>query len=223
LDTNHASQEIACQRAILSFYLAYNCMKSRRKTTVAVLRHVLGLSVEEFAKLIGKSATTVNSLESGRLKLSEETAFKIQQETDIDLQWLLKAKPKEKPYASWLRGDGTRQPYTKEQFELTQSTKGSKSYLSIDPEYYLIGALSVVGDWISVYTAAERSGRSDLAIYLMCQFLDQLVERMGKDSAAAAAINKGARILVRGEKWIFIQDKETGELVLKPESEVVKS
>jgi transcriptional regulator with XRE-family HTH domain len=198
-------------------------MHSKRKTTVAVLRKILGLTVEEFAKLIGKSAATINSLESGRLKLSEETAFKIQQETGIDLQWLLKAKPKEKPYASWLRGDGTREPYTKEQFELTQSTKGSKSYLSIDPEYYLIGALSVVGDWISVYTAAQRSGRSDLAIYLMCQFLDQLVERMGKDSAAAAGINKDARILVRGEKWMFIHDEKSDELVLRPERTAVKS
>jgi len=88
---------------------------------------------------------------------------------------------------------------------------------------YLIGALSVVGDWISVYTAAERSGRSDLAIYLMCQFLDQLVERMGKDSAAAAAVNKDARILVRGEKWMFIHDEKNDELVLRPERAAVKS
>jgi transcriptional regulator with XRE-family HTH domain len=59
-----------------------------------VLRQILGLTVEEFAKLIGKSLTTVNSLETGRLKLSEETAFRISQETGVEMHWLLKGKSK---------------------------------------------------------------------------------------------------------------------------------
>lgn len=48
-------------------------MKSKGKTSVAVLRQKLSLSVDELAKLIGKSPHTIVSLESGRLKLSEKT------------------------------------------------------------------------------------------------------------------------------------------------------
>src|SRR5215467_11873873 len=102
-------------------------MRSKRKTTVAVLRQVLGLSVEEFAKLIGKSATTINSLETGRLKLAEETAFKIQEETGVEMEWLLKAAPKEKPYVLSFEDHQRRKPYTKDLFEQTQSLKGRKS------------------------------------------------------------------------------------------------
>jgi transcriptional regulator with XRE-family HTH domain len=58
----------------------------------------LGLTVQEFADLIGKSTVTVNSLETGRLLLSAETAQTIAKETGANMDWLLADNPKGKPY-----------------------------------------------------------------------------------------------------------------------------
>jgi transcriptional regulator with XRE-family HTH domain len=184
-------------------------MKSKRKTTVAVLRQTIGLSVEEFAKLIGKSVATINSLETGRLKLSEETAFEIQEQTGVEMEWLLKAGPREKPYVLSFEGDERRKPYTKELFEQTQSLKGRKSYYPDNSAHHLIGALLIAADWLSVYTAAEQAGRSDLATYLMCQFLEQLVERMGKDDERFLRLNKESKIVAAdGSEWTFAEKKD---------------
>ena len=186
-------------------------MRSKRKTTVAVLRQELGLSVDEFAKLIDKSVATINSLETGRLKLSEETAFKIQEETGVEMAWLLKAGPREKPYVLSFEGHGVRKAYTRELFEQIQSSKGRKSYYLEDPKHHLISAFSIVSDWLSVYTAAEQTGRGDLATYLMCQLLDQLVERLGKDDDLFLRLNKDAKIVANdGSEWKFAKQKDEG-------------
>jgi transcriptional regulator with XRE-family HTH domain len=186
-------------------------MKSKRRTTIAVLRQELGLSVEKFAKLIDKSVATINSLETGRLKLSEETAFKIQEETGVEMQWLLKAGPREKPYVLSFEGYGARRPYAKELFEQIQSSKGRKSYYLKDPEHHLIPAISIVSDWFSVYAKAEQAGREDLATYLMCQFLDQLVERMGQNDDLFLRSNKNAKIVANdGSEWKFAKQKNEG-------------
>jgi transcriptional regulator with XRE-family HTH domain len=182
-------------------------VQSKKKTTVAVLRQILGITVEEFSKLIDKSVTTVNSLETGRLKLSEETAFRIQQETGVEMSWLLTAKSKEKPYVFEPGGYGFKRPYTKELFELTQAQKKKGSLYSVDSSHYLIGAIAVVTDWISVYTKAAQSGRSELACYLIQQFLLQLVERMGKDDDAVLRLNKYATIVAAdGSEWKFSEE-----------------
>jgi transcriptional regulator with XRE-family HTH domain len=176
-------------------------MQSRRKTTVAVLRQELDLTVEEFAKLIGKSLTTVNSLETGRLKLSEETAFRIQQETGVEMSWLLKGKSKEKPY---IFDGGLDRPYRKEDFEITQAQKKASAQIEGNPDRFLIDALKSVTEWISICTAARRTGKGYLAHYLMTQFLQDLSQRLGKDTKAAFQMNKKALVIANdGSKWFF--------------------
>jgi transcriptional regulator with XRE-family HTH domain len=68
-------------------------MRSLRKTTTAVVRAELALSLQEFADLIGKSPSTVESLEGGRLALSEKTALAISKKTGVSLKWLLDGNP----------------------------------------------------------------------------------------------------------------------------------
>ena len=63
--------------------------KSQQKTKVAQLRAAIDVSAEEFAKMVGKTAHTIGSLESGRLKLSEGLAARINIETSVDMGWLL--------------------------------------------------------------------------------------------------------------------------------------
>ena len=72
-------------------------MISGLKTPVAVLRQMLGLSVEDFGKLIGKSLSTVTKLDNGALPLSEETAHTVSLETGVSMHWLLEGNPAEDP------------------------------------------------------------------------------------------------------------------------------
>jgi transcriptional regulator with XRE-family HTH domain len=181
-------------------------MQSKKKTPVAVLRTKLGLTVKEFAELIGKSVWSVTSLETGRLNLSEETAIKISDETGVAMKWLLDGKPKEKPYETDPI-DGSKHPYTKEIFERIQAHKKKGITYSSNPNTRLVRAIAAATPWLSVFNAADEAGRSDLAVYLLHQSLDGLVERLGKDDAAMMKINKGARIVdASGSEWIFSQD-----------------
>jgi transcriptional regulator with XRE-family HTH domain len=88
-------------------------MRSLRKTTVAVVRAELELTLQEFADLIGKSPATVSSLENGRLRLSEKTALEISTQTGVSIAWLLSADPKSKP----VNIDGG--PWSKTDYERT--------------------------------------------------------------------------------------------------------
>lgn len=178
-------------------------MQSKKKTTVAVLRTLLGLTVEEFAKLIGKSLTTVNSLETGRLKLSEKTAHTISQETGVEMHWLLKSKPKEKPYV-FDESDGLNRPYTKEVFEIAQARKKVEAPIEHNPDRLLVSALQSVAQWISIYTSAVQSGKGYLADYLMSQFLNDLGQRLGQDTDAVLKMNKNSRVIANdGSQWFF--------------------
>src|SRR5580700_991782 len=119
-------------------------MISRQKTTVAALRQKLGLSVEEFGQLIGKSISTVTKLENGLLKLSVETAIKISNETGVDLQWLMAGDPKEDAYSTdevWDR----KEPYTKELFERIQAVKktGKRIRIGNRPARRFITAVTI--------------------------------------------------------------------------------
>ena len=191
-------------------------MQSKKKTPVAVLRTKLGLTVKEFAELIGKSVWSVTSLESGRLKLSEETAHDISKETGVEMKWLMDGNPKEKPYETD-PVDGSKHPYAKEVFERIQAHKKKGITYSSNPNRRLVRAIAAATPWLSVFNAADEAGRSDLAVYLFHQFLDGLVERLGKDDDAMMRINEKARIIApNGKEYRFKKEKD--ELTLETES-----
>ena len=112
--------------------MKYHEMISRQKTTVAVLRQLLELSVKDFGSLIGKSVSTITKLENGMLKLSEETASLISQETGVSLYWLMDGNPRRKPYLSFNKRPipnfgahsptAFKFPYEKEYFERIQQS-----------------------------------------------------------------------------------------------------
>src|ERR1700722_7063259 len=133
-------------------------MISRQKTTVAVLRQLLGLSVEEFGQLIGKSISTVTKLEVGLLKLSVETAVKISHETGVDVEWLMAEDPKEDPYSTDDESN-RKEPYSKELFERIQAVKKSGKRIGFgnSPARRFITAVDITSDWLSVYNAAVES------------------------------------------------------------------
>ena len=189
-------------------------MISQQKTTVAVLRLMLGLSVQEFGQLIGKSISTVTKLENGLLKLSVETAIKISHETGVDVEWLMAEDPKEDPY--WTdEGRNRKEPYSKELFEKIQAHKKTGRRIRLGkPASRLPHAIGKVVDWLSVYGAAAEAGseKAELVDYLIGEFIDGLVERFGKDDEAFLRLNADARIIdADGREWVFEQRELGGE------------
>ena len=88
---------------------------SSQKHNVARLRVLTGEKQESFAKLIGCSVHTLQSIETGRLKLSEELARRISAATDVDLNWLGKNDLKAEPCVA-----NSTFPYTSSAFENAQ-------------------------------------------------------------------------------------------------------
>jgi len=83
---------------------------SQQKSKVAQIRIITGETADDFADIIGKSLSTLRSLETGRLKLSEETALKISQETGVNVRWLMTENSNEPPVGR------DRKPYTIESY-----------------------------------------------------------------------------------------------------------
>jgi transcriptional regulator with XRE-family HTH domain len=74
-------------------------IRSTHRHPVAVLRILLGLDQQDFAKLIGCSVSTVQSIElgPGRMPLSPEMAMLITDKTGIDPDWLMAGDPSATP------------------------------------------------------------------------------------------------------------------------------
>ena len=190
-------------KALLHVVVSYR-MISRNKTTVAVLRQYLGIPAAEFAQLIGKSISTVTKLETGLLALSEELAFKIAEETGIAIAWLLQANPRVKPYRID-PADDSKIGWSKEIFELVQASKGVSFRLKTktQPAPDLIKALMTSGRWLQIYSFACQHEKTELAVYLLERFLDQLAKRIGEAPAEAVCVaNQKARITAaNGTQW----------------------
>jgi transcriptional regulator with XRE-family HTH domain len=197
-------------------------MISQRKTAFAVLRQELGLSVEEFARLLQKSVSTVTKLDNGQLKLSEETAVVISQQTGVAIKWLLDGDPKDKPY-SIDPGDNSRRPYSKELFEKIQARKAPKIRFSRNLKRDLVFAIPPIVDWLSIYANAAKTGQDDLALYLMNRYLDQLAKRFGKDDGTFRRLDQKVRIVDDdGSEWVLVQDTLSSWITVKDTEESSK-
>ena len=95
------------------------------QTTISVLRNEIGMTQEEFGKLIDRSRITVQSIELGKLALSKMPALRIAQETGVTMAWVLDGKPDTQPW-TWAMG-GEKRPWTKADFERAQAHKLEKA------------------------------------------------------------------------------------------------
>jgi hypothetical protein len=147
--------------------------------------------------------------------------FGCQNETGVDLQWLMAGDPKEDPYSTDPAWD-CKEPYSKELFEKIQAHKksGRKIRIGNRPARRLTSAIAITIDWLSVYSAAAEAdaateGESDKAehvAYLMGEFIADLVKRFGKNDEAFLRLNAGARIIdADGKEWAFEQRELGGE------------
>jgi transcriptional regulator with XRE-family HTH domain len=152
--------------------------QSARRSTLAVLREELGLTQAELGKLIELSRPTIQAIELGKLRLTEENAARLAAETGVSAGWLLAGDP-DKPIVAdpqWARRD---QPYGKQFFETIQAHTTAKKRLDVDRDVW---SLELCSEWFGVLAAARKAGKQEVAEYLLSQFIDQMKKRFGYDA-----------------------------------------
>lgn len=129
--------------------------------------------------MLGCSVHTIQSVETGRLELSESLAFRMTNETGVSYSWLLQGDPKETPYTnSYLPGERPMK-YTKAVFDRIQARK-SKAARHISNQQPLQGVL--LYGWLrSVLGLARRKQKHYIAMYRLERLLRDLeIEMLGR-------------------------------------------
>ena len=116
--------------------------RSPLRSTLAVLRQELGLTQEEMGKLIDPplKRPTVQAIELGQLRLTEENAQKFAHATGISARWLLEGNPRKRIVPSpefWPQE--TR--YSRALFEQIQATKAAQATESTSKHLAVLAAL----------------------------------------------------------------------------------
>lgn len=142
--------------------------KSQRKTTIAILREVLGPEGQQdiFAALVGRSRSWVRHTSSGILPLTREAAYQIAFATGVSPEWLL-------------RGDVTRPPVTSEDcrpydwaaFQNHQTRKKSTFPELADP-LADAGTKAIPETLIKILSTIHASGGTPMQL---CRTLEHLV------------------------------------------------
>ena len=141
------------------------------KHPVAVLRHMIGKTQEEFAGLIGYSAPTIESIEVGRLNLSEKLAQRISEKTGVNVGWLLRGNPQ----AHMIDQQGN--PYTTQTF-----VEHALGEIPLPPlgEQIRILAVEQAGHLASIILSAYDRGNYQLCMYKIQEALDELERQFGR-------------------------------------------
>ena len=163
---------------------------SSKQTTVAVLRSIVGVKVQEMSEILGCSVATINSLEIGRLNLSVLMAQKIVHETGIALRWLLYGDVSAPPVTAH------RKPFTRETFDITQAKK--IHYDKVIPLHFATDFVNFAGRLRGILASANRAGNYFMPAYKVGKFLDALARECGDDG--------------RGHKWAAERDAMLGDI-----------
>jgi len=155
---------------------------SSKKTTTAFLRSIVGVKVEEFASILGVSVASINSVESGRLKLSALMMKRLTHQTGISLKWLADGDLNAKPMT------GTGEEFTRQTFERAQA---SKVHFDKVPEF-IFGSQFVgfAARLRAILSSANQSDNFALADYKVGKLVDALSAEFGED------VNESANLLV---------------------------
>lgn len=151
---------------------------SKRKTTVSVLRGILGPfhgREDRFARLAKRSRSWVKKVSAGVIPLSEETARLLELETGVALSWLMGT-----PEAPAVNGQG--KPYSFAYFEwhCAGAKAGQPRIMAGDYPFKYVPEIAAVG------SAAGDQGKASLFIWRLKTFLYECAKDFGFDEKARA-------------------------------------
>jgi transcriptional regulator with XRE-family HTH domain len=90
---------------------------SRKRSCLAILRSIAGITQSELAGMVDCAPVTVQSIELGKLRLSERLAQRISLQTGVGLDWLLAGDYTTSPTCPREPGE----PYTKRHYDMTRA------------------------------------------------------------------------------------------------------
>jgi transcriptional regulator with XRE-family HTH domain len=178
--------------------------RSPKRTTLAVLREKLGLTQEKMGKLIGLARPSLQAIELGKARLTEENAAKLAVETGVSFQWLVEGNTRKKIVPAAVFGPQETR-YSKAFFEQIQAAKAALAE-STSEDLALIAAamrkkahedFSGLGE--DLIRAVESLGKLDL---------DQRSSRLQSEwsGVLAAARSKGQQEVAEYLFSQFIED-----------------
>jgi transcriptional regulator with XRE-family HTH domain len=159
----------------------YVMRPSKLRHPLAVLRRICGedesrpLGQKEMAALVGRATITIQNIENGKLRLSEELAQDIHHETGVSLGWLLNGNPRVRPTTP----DG--EPYTHDDFVSTQSNKIHVHFRNSPSVSF--GAVSLYAPLRAILSEANKRSKFKLAIYKITKAFEKLAKQYGLDSS----------------------------------------
>jgi hypothetical protein len=177
--------------------------RSQQKTTIAVLRGILGpIHGQEahFAWLAKRSASWVKKVSAGVVPLREEIARLLELETGIALDWLMGKPPHGPPVSS--RGE----PYTLAEFELyrTYARAGTPLIGSGGVPFGYAPTIAAIG------CAAGDQGKASLFTWRLKTFLDECAQEFGFDKKAHTLVLSILADAPYLERLVFV-DKASDE------------
>ena len=164
-------------------------LKKKSRHVVAWVRESLGLKQAELASLIGISRNTLQSIEYGRLPLSERIAYRLSEQTGIGAKWLLNNE----------LGDLPPDPAEmRRKYEQAQAQPWRDSYPAYLVPRMFIFRLYVFAREIAAelgdYNACRRSGFNDALVKMNRVLLDCL-----PDNRTRRKVYSQARALLKGD------------------------
>ena len=155
--------------------------RSTKKSTLAVLREIMGINAGQMGKRLGCSRHTINSIEINRIKLGEERATKLLTETHISLDWLLANDSNAPPVSA--KGE----PYTREiyhrahAFERAQAESGRGFFHQGHWYSRLTNAIGFCAQLVAILESASAQKKYFMAAYKVGKALDSLRNEFGQD------------------------------------------
>jgi transcriptional regulator with XRE-family HTH domain len=156
---------------------------SLKKHVLAVLREVIGFKQPMMAELLGCSLSSIQSIEVGRLPLSEKMAQRVALETGVAIEWLLKNNIKEPPVCPLKQFTRFRRPFTKEYFEHWRAEKERPKNGSSDLEMSHFCTAIEMARVAAILQAAWEQGRFELFRFKIWQAVTEIGEEvLGEDA-----------------------------------------
>jgi len=183
---------------------------SLKKTTPAVLRSVLGIKDVEMAELLGCSTSTIHSVESGRLKLSDSLALRISLVTGVNVDWLLDGDTSKPPTTIYHA-----RPYSRAEFEHWLLSKTET--LRVDKMQRAIDIIECFAQLRAILESANKRGVGDyiMARYKLGVAIEALRDQFGLDLSSVAETSSGNRHIVETGRRNKLRLARFGPLPLK--------
>jgi hypothetical protein len=168
---------------------------SKNKTTVAVLRGILGIHGQEvrFGQLAKRSRSWVKKVSAGVIPLNEETARLLELETGIALDWLMGKNPTAPPV------NGVGMPYTFEDFEWHRAAAKAGQPLTRAIGFPFSYALKIA----AIGSKAGDQGKAGLFLWRLRTFLEECAREFGVDEKMRAVAESELRKVPRLANMAF--------------------